>query len=72
MKPSIGRIVVYTNPGDREVLPAIVTGINYDGTVALHVFKRNGQTDLGWVGLTEEKAGSADAMGKWCWPEVAP
>lgn len=75
MKPSIGRIVHYTNLGDRDgkypvtVQAAIITAVNNDGTVALHVFYRTGQLDLDSCKFTEAQAGTEDARGKWSWPE---
>jgi len=52
MKPSIGRIVHYTNLGDRdgkyppEIQAALITGVNDDGTVALKVFYKTGVFDM--------------------------
>ena len=72
--PSIGRIVHYTNLGDKdgkyppEVQAAIITGINPDGTVSLHIFYRTGQFDMPSVERTEATAGSVPARGKWAWP----
>lgn len=88
MKPSIGRIVHYTNLGDREgkyppeIQAAMITGVNADGTVALHVFYKTGQFDMPSVaqavvpGMSDAlapeggqiAAGSEDARGKWQWP----
>lgn len=74
MKPSIGRIVHYTNLGDRDgkypptVQAAIITGINDDGSVSLHVFYKTGQFDLAKCEQTDAPAGSEAARGKWCWP----
>lgn len=74
MKPTIGRIVHYTNLGDRDgkyppsIVAAIVTGINEDGTIALHCFYRAGQFDMQAVPFTEELAGTEGARGKWRWP----
>lgn len=75
MKPSIGRIVHYTNLGDRdgkyppEVQAALITGVNADGTVALHVFYKTGQFDMPSVSqAATAAAGSEDARGKWQWP----
>lgn len=74
MKPSIGRIVHYTNLGDRDgkypptVQAALITGVNDDGTVSLHVFYKTGQFDLAACAHTEATAGSEDARGKWSWP----
>lgn len=76
MKPTIGRIVHYTNLGDRDgkypptVQAAIITGINDDGTVSLHVFYKTGQFDLARCEETVAQAGSDAARGMWCWPEV--
>lgn len=73
-RPAVGRIVHYTNLGDRDgkypptVQPAIITGVNEDGTVSLHVFYKTGQFDLGVCMHTEAKAGSEDARGRWSWP----
>jgi len=70
----IGRIVHYTNLGDRdgkyppETQAAIITGLNDDGTVSLHIFYKTGQFDMPTVVFTEEKAGSDGARGKWAWP----
>ncbi len=75
MKPSIGRIVHYTNLGDRDgkypptVQAAIITGLNEDGTVSLHVFYKTGQFDLASCNSTDAKAGSEKARGHWTWPE---
>ena len=88
MKPSIGRIVHYTNLGDREgkyppeIQAALITGVNADGTVALHVFYKAGQFDMPSVAQAvlpgysdapapeggQIAAGSEDARGKWQWP----
>lgn len=76
--PSIGRVVHYTNLGDRDgkypptIQAAIITGVNDDGTVALHVFYKTGQFDLASCSFTEALAGSEDARGKWSWPERKP
>lgn len=74
MQPTVGRIVHYTNLGDRdgkyppEVQAALVTGVNADGTVALHVFYKTGQFDMPSVAQTDALPGSEDARGKWAWP----
>lgn len=74
MKPSIGRIVHYTNLGDRdgkyppEVQAALITKLNADGTVALHIFYPTGQFDMASVQFTDAAAGSELARGKWAWP----
>lgn len=75
MKPSIGRIVHYTNLGDRdgrfspEIQAAIITGLNADGTVALNVFYRTGWFAMDSVDETQEKPGTDAARGMWAWPE---
>lgn len=77
-QPSIGRVVHYTNLGDRDgkypptIQAAIITGLNDDGTVALHVFYKTGQFDLASCAFTEADAGSEDARGKWSWPKFVP
>ena len=75
MKPSIGRIVHYTNLGDRDgkypptVQAAIITGLNAElNDVSLHVFYKTGQFDLASCQFTEAAAGSEQARGKWSWP----
>ncbi len=74
MKPAIGRIVHYTNLGDRDgrypptVQAAIITGVNEDDTVALHIFYKTGQFDMSAVPFTSEPAGSEGARGRWTWP----
>ena len=74
---TIGRIVHYTNLGDRDgkypptVQAAIITGLNDDGTVSLHVFYKTGQFDLASCAWSEAAAGSEDARGKCCWPAKA-
>lgn len=74
MTPTIGRVVHYTNLGDRDgkypptAQAAMVTGLNDDGTVSLHVFYKTGQFDLASCAFTEAASGSEDARGKWSWP----
>ena len=76
--PTIGRIVHYTNLGDKDgrfpptIQAAIVTGINDNGTIAIHVFYKTGQFDLAECHQTSAPAGSDNARGKWSWPEVKP
>jgi hypothetical protein len=75
--PTIGRIVHYTNLGDRdgkyppEVQAALITGVNADGSVALHVFYKTGQFDMQSVQYTDSDAGSENARGHWTWPAQA-
>jgi hypothetical protein len=77
--PSIGRLVHYTNLGDRDgkypptVQGALITGVNDDGTVSLKVFYKTGLFDCDNIAYTDEPAGSEGARGKWCWQAfVAP
>lgn len=68
MQPSIGRIVRYTNLGDAdgkyppEPQAAIITRVNPDGTVALHIYP-TGQFDMASVPFSDEPA-----RGCWNWP----
>lgn len=68
-KPSIGRIVHYTNLGDKdgryppEQQAAIITGLNADGTVALHILYKTGQFDMAAVPQSETYE-----RGHWSWP----
>ena len=76
MKPTVGRMVHYTNLGDRdgkyppEIQAALITGVNVDGSVALHVFYRTGQFNMPCVDQAPDTimAGTEDARGKWQWP----
>lgn len=74
MKPTIGRIVHYTNLGDKDgkyppaIIAAIVTQVNEDGTVGLKALYPGGIFDMGSVAQTEATAGSDAARGKWAWP----
>lgn len=69
MNPTVGRIVHYTNLGDKddryppEQQAAMITGVNDDGTVALKVFYKRGQFDLDSVEYSE-----VYERGKWTWP----
>ena len=77
MRPTIGRIVHYTNLGDAEgkyppeVHPAIITAVNETnapGTsgplVSLHIFYRSGQFDMDNVQFSPEPM----ERGHWNWP----
>jgi len=74
VKPTIGRIVHYTNLGDRDgkyppqVQAAIITAVIDPEWVSLHVFYKTGQFDLAECQRTDAAAGSEDARGRWCWP----
>jgi len=78
MKPTVGRIVHYTNLGDKdgryppEQQAAIVTGvypqleegvIPGDMHVDLHIFYRTGQFDMKTVPFSETYE-----RGHWSWP----
>lgn len=73
-KPTVGRIVHYTNLGDKdgkfppETIAALITGINADGTVALKTFYRQGFFDMERVDFTAAPAGTEEARGFWTWP----
>lgn len=73
-KPTIGRIVHYTNLGDRdgkyppEIQAAIVTRVHDDGAVGLHVFYPTGEFNMDRVEFTDADAGSDAARGMWTWP----
>lgn len=75
MRPTVGRIVHYTNLGDKdgkyppEVQAAIITRVHNESHVGLHVFYPTGQFDMPDVEMTEAPAGSEMARGKWAWPE---
>lgn len=75
MKPTIGRIVHYTNLGDRDgkyppqVQAAIVTRVHNATHVALHIFYPTGQFDMEDVEMSEQPAGIEASRGKWSWPE---
>lgn len=68
-KPSIGRIVHYTNLGDSEgkyppeTQAAVITGVNPDGTCCLKILYRTGVFDRDRVEYSE-----TPARGKWNWP----
>lgn len=66
-KPTVGRIVHF-GKYPPEVQAALITGLNHDGTVSLHVFYRCGQFDMEEVAFTPEPAGSEAARGRWTWP----
>lgn len=69
MKPTVGRIVHYTNLGDKdgryppETQAAIITGLNDDGSVALKIFYRTGIFDMPSVPYSV-----LPERGHWSWP----
>lgn len=75
--PSIGRIVHYTNLGDKdgkfppEIQAALITGVGVGGAVSLWVFYKTGFFSMPEVSFTDQPAGSDGARGKWCWPARA-
>ena len=80
-RPTIGRIVHYTNLGDAqgkyppEVQAAIVTGLcgpntGLPGRAHLHIFYKSGAFDME-ADFTTEPAGSELARGRWSWPARA-
>lgn len=70
MRATVGRIVHYTNLGDKdgryppEAQAALITGVNEDGTVALHIFYKTGQFDMPAVPYADEPL----TRGHWNWP----
>lgn len=76
--PTVGRIVHYTNLGDRDgrfppdTIAALVTKVNDDGTIALTTFYPTGTFTLARVEYTDADAGSDGARGKWTWPKGGP
>lgn len=87
MTPTVGRIVHYTNLGDKDgkyppqIIAAIITkvtqkpGVNpmdeTDYDVMLKAFYPTGFFDMAEVPFTTADAGSDEARGKWRWPERA-
>jgi hypothetical protein len=69
VKPTVGRIVHYTNLGDSEgryppeQQAAVITGVNEDGTVSLKIFYRTGIFDMPSVPYSGEYQ-----RGHWTWP----
>jgi hypothetical protein len=70
-QPSIGRVVHYTRrAGHAE--PAIITGVNADGTVSLHVFGVHDDGRFHLVSFSEAPSATEAAIGKWSWPVFVP
>jgi hypothetical protein len=69
--PTLGRIVLYRSLGDAdgrfpaEDHPAMVTGVNADGSVALTIFYRTGIFQMDGV---LESVDEPTARGRWRWP----
>lgn len=77
--PTVGRIVHYTNLGDKdgkyppEVIAAIITKVHGPDCVDLKIFYPTGIFDRTSVVYSDADAGSDGARGKWGWPTyVAP
>lgn len=75
MKATVGRIVHYTNLGDKDgkyppqIIAALITAVHSEtGAVSLKAFYPTGFFDMPDVPFTEEPAGSDGARGKWTWP----
>jgi len=84
MIPTVGRIVHYTNLGDKDgkyppsVQAAIITKVTPIGTggtpeendfqCALHIFYVTGQFDRDDSKFSHAPAGSDEARGTWTWP----
>ncbi len=66
-KPSIGRVIVYNNPGSKDGTypptqsPGIVVKVNEDGTVWAHVFTTTGM-------FIHQKLEQGDGPCQWNWP----
>lgn len=75
MKPTVGRIVHYTNLGDRdgkyppEIQAALVTKVESDTVLSLCIFYPTGQFFREGVHKTDAKPGTENARGFWNWPE---
>lgn len=87
MTPTVGRIVHYTNLGDKDgkyppqVIAAIITAVKHkpssveeeeaDHVVSLKAFYPTGFFDMPEVEFTYAAAGSELARGRWTWPARA-
>jgi hypothetical protein len=63
--PRLGDTVIYTDSNECLPLPAIVTRIDSDGTLALKVLGVGVMKDEIKITQTDAKPGTADARGKW-------
>lgn len=74
MKPTVGRIVHYTNLGDAdgrfppEAHAAMITKVHDDTAVALCIFYPTGVFFMERVQQTLKTPGTDEARGKWGWP----
>jgi hypothetical protein len=75
MKPTIGRLVHYqrghgnTGKLGSATCAALITGVNPDGTVNLHIFPDHGGSDT-WIGSIAHA--EKPAYGCWNWPPREP
>lgn len=75
MKPTVGRIVHYTNLGDRdgkyppEVQAAIITKVHGSHDVSLCVLYPTGFFFMEHAMLTDASPGTDGARGRWAWPQ---
>ena len=73
VKPTVGRIVHYTNLGDAdgkyppETQPAIVTRVNADGSLGLWVLYPSGMFYMAAV-EGEDARSKGPGRGRWNWP----
>ncbi len=68
MKPSIGRIVHYQDPGQVEPRAAVVTGTLPADVVSLEIFGAH-RTDQRWLESSVPHApGDKPTPGHWNWP----
>jgi len=67
-RPSVGRIVLYTDAYNGPALAGIVTAVNLDGTVDLAVFYPQTIERLRYIEYVDADAGTEDARGRWTWP----
>jgi len=65
VKVGLCRIVRFQNP-DGTFIPAIVTGVNSDGSVNLHLFP-NVKTQS-WMQTFVTSVIEGDTPGQWSWP----
>ena len=79
MKPTIGRIVHYTQYDSHDPTPkvhaAIISAVHEDEAVSLHVLVPQGAFPIRFdhnVAKTEAPPGTAKARGCWNWPPRVP
>lgn len=69
--PTVGRQVVYYPPSQPDGAPAIVTGVNHNGTLSLFVMTRAEAFHRGDAVEYQYEEGDdeGDKIGFWEWPE---